>query len=189
MPSLQFKISLSWSLDANNLASVFRWAPALLYKYLYSRNTLVPDESDLLLCHHPVNCAFRYSFSSSSFQKPIFCCQDVCLSFSSYHNIGFSSAFPRNQSRLCDLCSWWANHHVVFCQIPDSSCLFTWWYSNTPFLVCIKTASKCISRERGFVKNGLLWSQKHLAACEMVVKGMDVQAKGRSAELGLQCWP
>lgn len=140
IPSLQFKISLSWSLGTNNLASVFRWAPALLYKYLYSRNTLVPDESDLLLCHHPVNCAFRFSFASS-FQKPIFCCQDVCLSFSSYHNIGFSSAFPRNQSRLCDLCSWWANHHVVFCQIPDSSCLFTWWYSNTPFLVFIKTAS------------------------------------------------
>lgn len=70
--------------------------------------------------------------------------------FSSYHNIGFSSAFPRNQSRLCDLCSWWANHHVVFCQIPDSSCLFTWWYSNTPFLVCIKTASFMHQQGEGF---------------------------------------
>lgn len=74
------------------------------------------------------------------------------------HNIGFSSAFPRNQSRLCDLCSWRANHHVVFCQIPDSSCLFAWWYSNAPFLVCITTASFMHQQGEGIYQRGLLWN-------------------------------
>lgn len=124
----------------------------------FSTNTQVPDESDLLLCHHPVNQAFKFSFSS--FQKPIFCCQGIFPFLPSVtgtqmdHNIGFSSAFLRNQSRLCDLCSWQANHHVVFCQIADSSCLFAWWYSNTPFLVCIISAS--FMHQQG---GGYLWKR------------------------------
>lgn len=120
------------------------------------------------------------------FQQPIFCCLDIfpflpgVTGTQMDHNTGFSSAFTRNQSRLCDLCRWWANHHVVFCQILDSSCLFAWWYSNTPFLVCIIKASFM----RGICQKGLLWSQKHLTACEMVGKEMEAKAKRASAEVG-----
>lgn len=151
---------------------------------------------NLISCfvNHPVNQAFKFSFSSS-FQKPVFCCQDIFPFLPSVtgtqmdHNVGFSSAFPRNKSRLYDLCSWRANHHVVFCQIPDSSCLFAWWYSNTLFLVCIITASFMHQQQEGICQKGLLWSPKHLTACEMMVKEMEAQAKRTSAEMGLQCWP
>lgn len=133
-------------------------------------------------------------FFFSFFQQPIFCCLDIFPFLPSVtgtqmgHNIGFSSPFTRNQSRLCDLCRWWANHHVVFCQIPDSSCLFAWWYSNTPFLVCIVKASFIHHRGEGICQKGLLWSQKHSTASEIMGKEIEVRAKRASAGVRLQCW-
>lgn len=173
---------------------MFKWTPALLYKCLYSRNILVAHESDLLLCYHPVNWHSSSLFFFYFFQQPIFCCLDIFPFLPSVtgtqmgHNIGFSSPFTRNQSRLCDLCRWWANHHVVFCQIPDSSCLFAWWYSNTPFLVCIVKASFIHHRGEGICQKGLLWSQKHSTASEIMGKEIEVRAKRASAGVRLQCW-
>lgn len=126
-----------------------------------------------------------------SFQQPRFCCLDIFRFLPGItgtqmdHNIGFFSAFTRNQSRLCDLCRWWANHHVVFCQIPDSSCLFAWWYSNTPFLVCIIKTSFMHHRGEGIRQKGLLWSQKHSTARNNDGKGYGSEGKEHRCSSGI----
>lgn len=150
IPAPQFKISLSWSFSSSVLTPVFRCALPLLYKYFYPANATVSNESELLFCHHPIPLSAR--------QKDLFPFLLSVTGTQMDHIIGLSSAFPRDQSRLCDLCSWQRDHPCGLLSDPSlqlSVCLMI--FQHTLFnlhykgLIYASAGRECLSESFALV--------------------------------------